>query len=489
MGAQGSLTDVDVLIVGAGVVGCSIAASLSRDALDVVVVERRHDVVDETSKSNTGVADCGWECEPGTLEADLILRSNPCWEEIADRLDVPYRRCGGVSLARGPEQAEDVDDIVAGAHRNGVKSVRKLTAEEAREVAPFISDGVSAALEVPDEGIIDSIRLTLGYAELAARNGTRFVLGAPLVAADVRERRIRAVHTPVESFRPRAVVNAAGLGADLVSRLLGGEDFRVWPRRGEYLLVDREFGRSIDKVVTQLPNSHTRGVMVVPSTHGSLLLGPTAEDDEDKGDRSTHGVVLERVLSECASLVPSVADAPLIKSFAGLRPASDLNYRVGLSDEVDNLVQACGIRSTGVSASPAVGEYVRDLVLDLGIGGAPRRGAVDRIPKRPRLAEAKHCGELAGDPLGRTVVCACEKVTAREIHDALTAPIPARSVAGIAKRTRATWGRCQGSACLSGVTFIASLYHEGEAWSLPMAEPAATLGVGRASHPATSHVG
>jgi len=472
-----SAHDVDVLVVGAGVVGCSIAARLSQDALSVAVVERRHDVVDETSKSNTGVSDCGWECEPGTLEAELILRSSPRWEEMSERFDAPYRRCGGLSLARTPDEAERVDGIVAAAHANGVRAQR-LSGDEARALVPCIGDDVVAAIDVPDEGVIDSIRLTLGYAELAARNGVRFFCNNPVVAAQVRDRRVREVCTTGERFRPRFVVNAAGLGADTVSRILGGEEFRVWPRRGEYLLADREDGASIPRVITQLPNPHTRGVMVVPSTHGSLLLGPTAEDDEDKTDRSTHRDVLDEVWRQCVALVPSLEGAEVIKSFAGLRPASDRNYRVEGSERIANLVQACGVRSTGVSSSPAMGEHVRDVLIELGLRCLPRPGALERIPRRRRLADAFDCEALAADPLGRTVVCACEKVTALEIHEAMRGPLPARSIAGIAKRTRATWGRCQGSACLSGVSFIASLYHDGEAWTLPVSEPGATLGVG-----------
>lgn len=470
-------TEVEVLVVGAGVTGCSIAASLARAGIGVAIVERRHDIVDETSKSNSGVADCGWECEPGTLEAKLLLRASSLWEEIADRLDVPFKRCGAISLALTPEQEKQTAETVERAHENGLDRVRRLSIEDLRKFAPFITENALSAVEVPDEGIVDPIRLTLGYAELAVRNGARFLVDAPLVAASVGKGRIREVHTPRESFRPRVVINAAGLGADSVSRLLGGEDFEIWPRRGEYLLVDREFGGSITKIVTQFPTPHTRGVSVIPSTHGTVLLGPTAEDDDDKSDRATHRPVLGRVLSECVGLVPSLADAPQIKSYTGLRPASDLNYRVGRSEGVANLIQACGIRSTGVSASPAIGDHVRDLVLELGVQGTARRSVVDRIPKRLRLSEAKDCAALAKDPLGRTVVCACEKVTALEIHEALRSPVPARSVAGIAKRTRATWGRCQGSACLSGVTFIASMYHDGDAWSLPMTEPGSTLGV------------
>jgi len=474
-----SAIDVDVLIVGAGVVGCSIAARLSQDALSVAVVERRHDVVDETSKSNTGVADCGWECEPGTLEADLILRSSPRWEEFSERFDAPFRRCGALSVARTPEDVERVNEIVAAACALGVR-VRRLGGDEARALVPCVGPDVLAAIDVPDEGVIDSIRLTLGYAELAARNGARLFCGAPVVAADVRAGRVHEVRTPDRRFRPRYVVNAAGLGADTVSRLLGGEDFRVWPRRGEYLLADREDGAGIPRVITQIPSAHTRGVMVVPSTHGSLLLGPTATDDEDKSDRSTHADVLERVWRECLALVPTLADAEVIKSFAGLRPASDRTYRIEGSERVANLVQACGVRSTGVSASPAMGDHVRNVLIELGLACRARAGAIDRIPRRLRLADALDCEALADDPLGRVVVCACEKVTALEIHEALRGPVPARSIAGIAKRTRATWGRCQGSACLSGVSFIASLYHRGDAWSLPVSEPEATLGIGAA---------
>ena len=435
--------DLDVLIVGAGVIGCSIAASLSRHDVSVAVVERRHDVVDQTSKSNTGLADSGWECKPGTLETDLILGSSPRWEEVSERFDAPFRRCGAICVARSPEEAGRIDTIVGAARSNGAL-VRRLTGDEARELVPCLSKDVVAAIDVPNEGVIDSLRLTLGYAELAALNGVEFHLQSPVSGAVVRNRRVEEVHTPRSTFRPRFVVNAAGLGADDVSRLLGGEDFRVWPRRGEYLLVDRALATAIPRAVTQIPNPHTRGVMVVPSTHGSILLGPTADDDEDKDDRSTHQSVLERVRQESAALIPMLATAPVIKSFAGLRPASDRTYRVEVSEQVDNLIQACGIRSTGVSASPAMGEYVHGLLRDADLRSKPRPGAHQRVPRRPRLADALDGSSVSDDPLGRTVICACEKVTAREIHDALTAPLPARSIAGIAKRTRATSGPLSG---------------------------------------------
>jgi glycerol-3-phosphate dehydrogenase len=468
--------DVDVAVVGAGVIGCAIAARLSAYDLRVCVLERGHDVAEGTSKANTGVADSGWECEPGTLEATLVKRSSQSWDDVCDRLDVPFKRCGALSLAFSGDDERELDSVVAAAAANEVRASR-VGAEEVRRMAPYVGPGVVGAVQVPDEGVIDSIRLTLGYAELAALNGTTFHFDSPVLAAEVRERVVRALHTPGGSIRPRFVVNAAGLGADLVSRLLGAEEFDIWPRRGEYLLADRELSRTIDMVITQLPNAHTRGVMVVPSTHGSVLLGPTADDHDDKTDRSTHADVLDRVFEQTQRLVPGISRAHVIKTFTGLRPAADRTYRVERSGEVTNLVQACAIRSTGVSASYATGGYVADILGDCGLPLRPHPRAVERLPRRLRLREAGG-EELAREPLGRTVVCACEKVTALEIHDALSSAVPARSVAGIAKRTRATWGRCQGGACMSGVSFIASQYRDGPGWSIEMGEPGSTLGVG-----------
>jgi glycerol-3-phosphate dehydrogenase len=471
--------DVDVLVVGAGVVGCSVASHIAATSARVCVIERRHDVADETSKSNTGVTDCGWECEPGSLEAELVRRSSERWEEVCERLDVPFRRCGALSIALTPEHEAALDGIVDKAARNSV-SVRRLEPREVHRIAPYVTRQVRGAIEVPEEGVIDSIALTLGYAELAAHNGVQFRFGEPLVGARVSGRVVQEAYTPSLTIRPQFVVNAGGLGADVISSMLGAEEFSIWPRRGEYLLLDREIGRSIRRVITQIPSAHTRGVMIVPSTHGSVLLGPTADDDQDKTDRSTHADVLDRVFEESRALLPDIQRKHVIKSFAGLRPASERTYRVEPSSQIDNLIQACAIRSTGISSSWAIGERVANLLSEAGLRTSSRPGAVQRLPRRPRLRDSDGPSTLADDPLGRTVVCACEKVTALEIHDAMSSVLPARSIAGIRKRTRATWGRCQGAACLSGVCFIASLYLPGANWEIPNGEPGSTLGVGSA---------
>jgi glycerol-3-phosphate dehydrogenase len=474
-------TDLDVLIVGAGVVGAAIACRLSELEAKVAVIDRRHDIADETSKSNSGITASGWTLPAGGLEAQLVCASSPRWEDVCRRLGVRYRRCGTVAIARTQEDADRIPQLVLNAEANGVK-VRALSAEEVTHAAPHATPRSAGGIEVPAEGVIDSIRLTIGYGELAAANGVRFHFGEPVLDAISSGDEVVQVRTPGTVLRPRWVVNAAGLGADEVSRIMGCEDFDIIARRGEWLLMDREFGRRVPRILTMMPTERTHGIMVIPTAHGTCLLGPTAEDLDNKHDRSTSAAMLHGVLQECRTLMPDIDERYVIKSFSGLRPHSERTYRIEPSAIMRNVIQVAGIRSTGVSASLGIADHVLTLLQEAGFDRPPQTAAHDSLDAALPFSEALDCERAAASPLGRTVVCACEKVTAAEIHRALSSPLPARSISGIAKRTHATWGRCQGAACLSGVSFIASLYLGGEAWELPYGEPGSTLGVARARH-------
>ena len=355
------MTQYDVVVVGAGVVGAAIARRLSLDELRVLWLEARHDVCEGASKGNSGITASGYDVAPGTLEAELVLASSPRWEELCWDLDVPFRRCGSLALAFGVEDEERLEHARAQAEANGVE-VRVLSGEQARDVEPAASPAATAALHVPSEGIIDPIRLTVAYAEVAVRNGVELRLGTPALAVEsAGDGRFLRVHTPQETVSSRFVVNSAGLGADDVSRSAGAEDFRMWPRRGQFLLVDRAVGEGLRTIVTPVPTERTRGTLAIPTTNRTLLLGPTAEDREDKDDRGTDRETLAEVFAEATRLVPGLGIEPrhVIKAFAGLRPASNPTYRIERSERVPNLVHAAGIRSTGVSPSPAVGERVR----------------------------------------------------------------------------------------------------------------------------------
>jgi glycerol-3-phosphate dehydrogenase len=474
--------DADVAIVGGGVCGCAIARRLSMQKVRVVVLERRHDVCCGASGANSGITGSGWSLARGSIEARLTVASNPRWEEIADQLALTYRRCGSLILARREEEVGEIPAMMAQAESNGVE-VRQVGPDEARRMAPHADPQVYGAMLIPCEGVIDTPRVTFAYAELAALNGVKFFCSEPLLEARRRGEQGWELFTPHLKVSAGYVVNAAGLGGDVVSRILGCEEFEMTARRGEYLVFDREVGREATCILQMIPTPLTHGLMIIPTAHGGLLVGPTADDIPDKLDTATHAQVLEQVLADGRTLMPSLEERYVIKTYAGNRPHSeDGLYRIGPSEAAPNVIQVAAIRSIGVSASPALSDHVFELLCEQGLSAPARRDARERLERPRRLFDTMDFDAAAGEPLGRTVVCACEKVTAADIHAALQSPVPARSIAGIARRTHATYGRCQGSACGSGVAFIASVYRQGKAWELPVGEPEATLGVGEASH-------
>jgi glycerol-3-phosphate dehydrogenase len=474
-------TPYDVAIVGGGVVGTAVAMRLSLTTARVCLLEQADDLAEGASKGNSGIAECGYDTVPGSLETKLVRASSPRWEDLAGRLDVPFKRLGSLSVAITEEEAGRLPHLLEGAQANGV-SAEILSGDEARRLEPMISPSCRGALYLPEEGIIDPLRLTFGYAELAALNGAAIRLSAPVTAIEKVDGRISALATPNETIHVRYLVNAAGVHADTISALAGGESFRMWPRKGQFWILDREFGSRLNHLVVGVPTPTTRGVLVVPTTHGSALLGPTAEDLEDRYDRATVPDTLQVVFDKAKALVPSVSLDYAIKTFAGARPAGDPVYRIKRDANIPNLVHAAAIRSTGVSSSPAVADFVLELLQEAGLQVRDRPESARSIPRIPRLLfedDPQRLGQL--DARYRQVVCVCEQVSAAEISAALTTRVPARSIDGVRKRTRATGGRCQGAVCMAGVAFLCSLHLNLPPEAIPLtATASSTLGIGHA---------
>jgi glycerol-3-phosphate dehydrogenase len=468
----------DVVVIGGGVIGCAIAWRLSTTPATVTLVEAAHDLCEGASKGNTGIATSGGDCHPGTLEAELVTRSSPGWEALCARLDTPFDRIGTLAVATNAEEQARLPALLAEALECGA-SAELLDGEQARRLEPLITVEARAALHFPDDGIIDSIRLTLGYAALAARNGVEVLRSAPVTAIEREGDRITAVTAGGRRIAARAVVNAAGLEADTISRLAGGDSFRTWPRQGQYWLLDRELGRRFRKVVGGVPSAATRGIYCVPTTNRSLLLGPTAVDHDDRRDRAVDAATLDEVFTAARRLVPTVRREHAIKTFAANRPASDPTYRVARDGLVENLVHAAGIRSTGVSSSPAVADMVRDVLAGLGLPvDSERPDAVGELEPLPRLIDHPSPEQLFQlDHRYGQVICACEQVTAAEIAAVHQTRVPPTSIEGIRKRTRATGGRCQGALCLAGVSFLHSIHTGLPPHRIAVGEPEATLGV------------
>lgn len=466
------------MVIGGGVVGCAIAWRLSTTRATVTLVEAAHDLCEGASKGNTGITTSGADCTPGTLEARLVRGSSAGWEALCARLDTPFHRIGTLAVAITDEEEARLPALLEEARENGAPA-EIVTGDRARELEPLVTSEARAALHFPEDGIIDSIRLTIGYAELAARNGVEVLRSAPVTGFERSGDRITAVLASGRRIEAHAVVNAAGLGAGRISQLAGGDPFRMWPRQGQYWLLDRELGGRFRKVVGGVPTETTRGIYCVPTTNRSLLLGPTAVDHEDPSNRAVDPDTLDAVFRAARRLVPAVRREYAIKTFAANRPASDPVYRVGRDSRVANLVHAAGIRSTGVSSSPAVAELVRSELEHLGSPAGDERGdALTALDPLPRLLWHPHPQELIDrDPRYGQVICACEQVTAAEIAAAHTMAVPATSLEGVRKRTRATGGRCQGALCLAGVSFLHSIQAGRRPEHIAVSEPGATLGV------------
>lgn len=445
----------DVVVVGGGVLGTATAARLASTTARVALVEAGGDIAAGASKGNAGIV-TAYYAPKGTLEAQLLLDSLYRWEDICERLDVPFWRCGVLTVALDDEQEAALGPLSADQREAGFEPVI-LTGAQARELEPMLSSRTRAGLFLPEEGIIDPFRLTWGYAQLADANGAELRFDSPVVGITQHDDPTMTVQTTRGTLRTRYLVNAAGLGSHAVSTFAGGESFHDWPRKGQYWVLDRAFGSQLKTVVVPVPGQITRGVQVVPTTNGSALLGPDASDHDDPLDVSVEPDALATLIAKTSELIPSVTADLAIKTYAANRPASDEPVRVRADICEPRLVHAFN-RSTGVSASPATAERVLALLRDAGLQCEERPAAVARLPSVPRLLftdDPEHLDDL--DPRYRQVVCVCEQVTAAELADAVDARVPARSIEGVRMRTRATGGRCQGAYCLAGVTLACAL--------------------------------
>jgi glycerol-3-phosphate dehydrogenase len=452
-----SVTDdpqFDVLIVGGGVLGTAVAARLSQTSARVALVEAETDLAEGASKGNAGVA-VSYYGAPGTQQTQLINASNPRWEALTGRLDVPFRRLGALMVALDADEEQRLEETFAEVRACGVRG-DLLTSRQVRDTEPLVSENVVAGLLLPDEGVIDPMRLTIAFARLAAANGVSIRSGERVLGVE-HDGDLSSVITSGGRLCTRFVVNAAGVEADHVSAMAGGERLRTWPRKGQYVVLDRTFGEKLTKIVFSTHTPQTKGSNVVPTTHGSVLLGPTALDIEDRDDRATDPETVAGILEKARLLVPAAADAYVMKTFAANRPAGDESHRLRIDAKQPRLVHVTD-RSAGVSISPAAAELTLELLNAAGLDAGDRGGALDALPPVPRLRTSADPVALPGiDPLYGQVVCACEHVTAAEVNAALTGPVAATSVDGVRKRTGAAYGRCQGSLCLAGLSFLTAM--------------------------------
>ena len=436
----------DVVIIGCGIVGAATAFELSKYRLKVGIVERENDVACGTTKANSAIIHAGYDPVPGTLMARLNVRGAALARELCAVLDVPYLPCGSLVLGFSPEDQAHLEELYRRGVANGVPDLALLTGDEARALEPNLSPTVTAALHAPTAAICSPWEYGLALAETAVRNGAELQLETAVTGLTPTEEGWR-VETNRGVLEARYVVNAAGLEAQTIHEMAAPPSFAIHPSRGQYFLLDKSEGGRVGRVIFQCPNEKGKGVLVSPTVHGNLIVGPDAEPVEGD-DTSTTSAGLAFVRETALRSVPSVDFRTSIRNFAGVRASTGAkDFIIELS--APHFLDLAGICSPGLSAAPAIGEYAVELLGQAGLA-LERKEDFQASRKRVRFREMspeEKAKLVAEHPAYGRVICRCETVTEGEILDALAGPIPPRSVDGVKRRAGAGLGRCQGGFC------------------------------------------
>jgi glycerol-3-phosphate dehydrogenase len=449
--------DYDVAIIGCGVSGANIARRLSAYTIRVAVLEKAADVSFGTSKANSGIVHGGFHHNKKHLKARLEIQGNLMFDQLRRELDFPFKRCGIIVAALHEDEMKSVEYLYMQGVENGVIGIELCPRERILELEPKLSPDVVGGLYAPGGGIVEPYRFVFALVESAMKNGvhlyTDFRVNAAryVPASSVPESSVPGRWT-VEAadgrkVRARYVVNAAGLFADEVSRVFAAEEFTIKARKGEYFLMDRLTKARPDRVVFPVPTAVSKGMLVIPTVEGTVLVGPTA-DPAEKLDYATTTERLEQILDSGKTMIPSLSRNDVITNFAGLRPYLEEDFYIEASKKAPAFVQVAGIQSPGLTASPAIGEYVKELLKGIGLNLTEKSGWDPFVEVRPRTRELSpfELDELiAKDPAWGNMVCRCEKVSEAEIVQAIR--LGHYTLDGIKYFTRSQMGRCQGGFC------------------------------------------
>ena len=443
--------DTDVAIIGAGVVGCAIARELSRYELRLTLLEAGPDVGAGTSKANTALLHTGFDAKPGTLEARLVKRGYQLLSEYARRVGIPVEVTGALLVAWDEQQRKRFPSILGQARANGHHGLRELAPDELYRREPQLGAGAVGALEVTEEGIVCPFTTPLAFATEAVLAGCDLRRSAPVRALERLDGGGFALTLPGGRLTAGCVVNAAGLHADEVDRMLGHQGFTVSPRRGELIVFDKLARPLVNQILLAVPTELTKGVLIAPTVFGNVMLGPTAEDVERKDDTSSTAAGLAYLREQGERIVPALLEHEVTAVYVGLRAATEhVDYQVSVHAD-EGYACVGGIRSTGLSASMAIAEHVREQLGDAGLTLEPRAADLPEL-RMPNIGEAFPRPYVEPERIARDrdygrVVCFCERVTRGEIRDAFGSPIPPVDLDGLRRRTRAHMGRCQGFFC------------------------------------------
>lgn len=443
----------DVTVIGAGVVGGLVARTLSKYKLKICILESENDVAMGATKANSAIVHAGFDAKEGSLKAELNVRGNKMMEAVCKELGVKYIQNGSLVVGFNDEDRETLNGLLARGNTNGVEGLRIIEKDELHEMEPNLSDDIICALYAPTGGIVCPYTLAISAIGNAMDNGADLKCNFKVCSIEATENGYK-VSSENDSVNTRYVINCAGIYSDEVARMVGDNSFDIHPRRGEYMLLDRESEQVVSHTIFRTPSKMGKGILVTPTVHNNLLLGPTSYDMTDKEDKDTTAVGFEAILNSTKETAKNVPVNKTITSFCGLRSVGSTGDFI-INSPVKGFINAAGIESPGLTSSPAIAEYIEEMLKD---DGLELELNPDYNPiRKPYYAFREASIEekiniIKENPAYGKIVCRCEGITEGEIVDAIRRNPQPRDLDGIKRRTRAQMGRCQGGFCGPYVT-------------------------------------
>ena len=449
-----------VVVIGGGVVGTLIARLLSFYELDVTLIEKENDVGWGVTKANSGIIHAGYDDEPGTMRASLVVPGNEMYTQLQKDLTFPFMRVGSHVLAFDDNDLKTLEELYKRGEKNGVKGMKILDREEVISMIPKVNPKVKASLYAPSAGIVIPWRVALSASDNFVKNGGKLILGERVVDIEVRDGRVRKVITDKNEYEADVVINAAGLFADEIAKMAGAESVPIHPRKGEYILLDTQ--EYTNYVLFPTPSHGSKGTLVVPTLSENTLIGPNAVDlpPDKKDDVSTTDSGLREIYENAKKIIPSIKLDKTLRTFAGLRPESpQRDFYIKESEKVWGFINVAAIRSPGLTAAPAIAEYVVEELLQgkLKLNLQKKKEyvkSVKSIQKVSRLSFEEWAELVRKDEKYGNIVCICSRVTEGEIVEAVRRG--ARTLDSVKFRTGAMCGPCQGARCAMKIAKIIS---------------------------------
>lgn len=445
----------DIVIIGGGVVGGMIMRELSAYDLRICMLEKENDVATGASRANSAIVHAGFDAEEGSLKAELNVAGSKMMERVAKELGVKYKRNGSLVVAFDDKDKATVEKLRERGVKNGVEGLEIVDGEKLKELEPNISDDVICALYAPSGAIVCPYELTIAAIGNAMDNGAKLYLNFEVKSIERTEDGFE-IGDGNATIKGKRIINCAGINSDSIAAAVGDDSIKIHPRRGEYILLDKKVGKIVSHTIFKTPSEMGKGILITPTVDGNLLLGPTSEDVSDKADTCTTSDGLNLVKLQAAERVKNIAFNQTITSFCGLRAVGNTGDFI-INQPIPGFVNVAGIESPGLTASPAIAEYVVEILKKDGLD-VRRKDNFNPIRKPMHwFRESTVVGKnkvIAEDKSYGKIICRCEGVTEGEIREAIKRNPPARDLDGVKRRTRAQMGRCQGGFCMPYITEI-----------------------------------